>query len=276
MAPKLDINMYIALLKNASKRTAAMCIYCGNENVAATDPWICAFCENAIYAGVAEAALKNKALMKGLESINGYVENNDYKSAADGYNAIIEKNGMPQYLYAAALVNIAYSNDDVAKIRYDRHGFMEENAELRIEASKLMSNAKLLLNRAIFRVASMSGTSMTPDLAFTAFMCAIKSGNLRAARTYSDYLKGVQHLSDYAGMVMSAELGNFDDLYLYANKLLGNKTFVPGAAYYIAWGLFKQRRYNESSKLLEKLLPVAGSRSAAALLKDIERAKSLP
>ncbi len=276
MAARPDINRYLNLLKTVSKRSAMMCIFCGNDNTAYVDPWICAFCESTVYNAIASAAAKDKTLMKSIESINGYVENGEYKPAADLYATIVEKNGNPQYLYAAALLDIAHSNDEVARIRYDRHGFMEENAEHRIEASRLMSNAKLLFNRAIFRIKGLAGTAqITPDMAFTAFMSSIKSGNLRAAKTYMEYLTAVHQLNDYANMVMSAELGRFDDLYRYADKLLDKNVFMAGALYYVAWGMFKQKRYRESERILNALSQVVRSKSVAALLKDIDDTKKI-
>jgi tetratricopeptide (TPR) repeat protein len=257
------------------KRTP--CGYCGNENAAIGDLWICFHCESVNYTSMLGIKLNDPDLQASLSKVNGYLSDGELAKATETFDYIASKYKEPQFLYNSGLLYLQYSNSEIAKIRYDRHGFMEENAVFRESGSKLTSRALMILNKASEMCLRELNTGTSHDyMAYTYFIINIKLGKPNEAKRAIDIIEKFnnKYLATYANMVLSAELGKFHETIEYAGAQLKSGQFSANSFYYIAWSLFKLGKFKDSMQIMDALNKQTQNNSVIALTNEIAKALS--
>lgn len=225
------------------------CRYCGCESLAVGKVCVCSNCEMPVYPGDVHD-------FAGISQIKDMVEGGDYQDAMKAYDSIYQSSKDPAYLYAEALLCIKQSNLQVAGIRYNREGFMEENATMRDAAAKFASTARGMLNDAINAcLPQLKGDRPPLGAAYTTFMCQVKLSNLREAGEASHLLDKIdsEYLGPYSRMVLNLNLNKYDEVVKDAEALLKSDSFSINAIFYIAMAFFDKKNYSESRKLAELL-----------------------
>ncbi len=276
--PAMSAHSYVEIMKLADKMKRELCGYCGSETPGATKIWICSNCESPVYAGFIGQVKMNKTHMEALEQVNGFISSGDYAKAVEEYEKLANANGDPALLYRLGLLCFSYSNNEIKQIRYDRKGFMEENARHRSLSHAMYSKGGLLLNRAAVSLeAEFKKNAMTPLIAFTLFMIYIKLDNMRSARRVLELIerRGDEYLSAYGKMVFDSQIGDYSGSVHNANELLKPDNFSINAFYYIALALFMNRKYKEAAELLDSLGKRVRNNSVDALLSEVRKAIGL-
>ncbi|BCS90716.1 MAG: hypothetical protein ARM1_0173 [Candidatus Micrarchaeota archaeon] len=163
-------------------------------------------------------------------------------------------------LYIKALLEIKLSNIYLKRIAYSKEGFMEENAKLRLEATKLYALAKADIIRFIESVDDASDLAM-----YKKAIAYFKLNNLTAVRYYSNKIDDI-FLKSYLKMLLDLTNGDKKDL---AN--LSEWIFSAGSLngiFYNIIALIKQERIDQADKLF-KVYKDIGSSS------DIEKIESM-
>ncbi len=256
----------------------ATCVYCGHENITAGDVWVCNYCEMAMNSANAMSKLGDGTLQESLKAVNGGISAGNFDAALAEYEKLAAKYKEPQFYYREGLICFQQSNAEVEQVRYDRKGFMEENAVHRANASKIESKAKTILYKAsVLCQTEMKSGIEDPFLGFAYFMINVKIGNLKTAKDGIAVIDkhGNAYLSGYANMVFSAELGRYWDVIAHANALTKSDMFSPNAYYYIAWALFKLRRHRESMHIVRELEKYIKTGSVYALMHDIQKTSTI-
>ena len=270
--PRINVNAYVRGIASLSNAKRQACGYCGNENAAASNVWVCAYCESANFLSTLSLKQSDEALMGALSNAIGAMIDDDYEAAAAEYDKIAVRSPDPQTLYGQAVFYFAYSNNEVASIRYDRPGFMEENAMHREKASAMHSKALRILSKVSYLCdKSAKEAHMDAALGFTFFMASVKMGDLKTARRAIDIIEvyGNTFLGSYARMVFGAELGQYADVVVHAQELLKADNFSPNAYYYTAWALFKYGRANDARRMFRALEGQIQSNSISAMVERL-------
>ncbi len=275
--PSVNVNQYVNIIDKLGTVSRTMCVYCGNNNVPSGDMWLCAYCENANSGSMSSIKLKDTSLVNSLSIVTTAIAKNDFKTAIIEYDKIITRYGEPGYMYNYGLLHFQFSNFLVGAIRYDRKGFMEENSILREQASIVASTAKKILNRAAFMCKTDMSTGKGNDLTmYTMFIISIKLRKMKTARKAIELLNqlGNQYLTTYSEMVFNAEAGRYPELVNYATELVKKGQLSINAFYYIAWALFKDRKYADSKRILDALNKQLQNETIIALSNELEKATS--
>jgi hypothetical protein len=275
----IDTKRYTAMLKEVSINRRVQCEYCGAETVTITDPCFCSNCENILFDSVRASRASGKELMQRVQEASDLAETGDYEGALQEYSKIIVDYNEPQFHYQYALMHISYSNREVASIRYDRMGFMEENAKLREHASKLMSEAKRILNHAsVMCEKSFKAGDYTPVAEHAAFMCYIKLSKFRSANRIKGFMqkRGSQFISRYADMVFYSSIGDYENSLASADMLLRRETFSINAAFYAALAALKLGNPRAAKEIASALEGLVKRDSLSALNNAIMEYDRLP
>ena len=275
--PNINVKSYLHLAEKAAAQERLECCYCGAENFSDKDLWICYNCELANYGVTRAIWMNNKILVGQVAQVNKLIGEDNFAGAATGYEEILGMLAEPEFLYSCALVHKRNSNHEISLIRYDRMGFMEENAAHKENAINESNRAALLLNRASLLLdGRFRGGDRTPSSIFTFFMINIKLGNLKTARRAIDMLKLADnlYLFKYAQMVFNAELLKPEEAANASVELLKAGPSV-NALYYLGWALFKGRRYREAGEILTGIRKYIDTGNIDAMLQNIEKANGV-
>jgi hypothetical protein len=270
----MDFKSYMELLRKLKKLgKTLMCTYCGAETPSLVNMGICSNCESTIHADRSALLGTDPELVKKLDAISKSVEDNDFEAAVKEYGSLKSESDEPSILYAEALAYIKYSNYEVSQISYDRKGFMEENAAHRERGTELMLTAKLLLAKAAEMAAGEIGSGTTsPNLAYTLFLSRLKLGSIRGASEALKQIGGVggSYVAEYAGVVLSASVGRYDDLIKRADLMIKSNFGSLSLLYYVAFALFKKGDVEESAAILKELKGLSKNANIGSLLEEIE------
>lgn len=259
---------YLNVLENAeSKGVIFLCEYCGCETISTSEKAMCSNCECVVATTKAVLERKDSALCGDLAQIRSSIDNKDYKAAIELYGRLASKDE-PQLLYAAALANLKYSNEEIAQIGYDKNGFMEENTIHRANASKLVSNSKRLLTKAIKRGNDeIKQGNNSPNLIYTLFLAELKLGRTKHARSYMQALeKSDRELYYYSLILFGSAIGDYNSVIRLCRPLMTEGKFTFNAYYYMALALFKTGRYAEAQQILVSLKNYVRNENIEALL----------
>ena len=263
-----------ALELAAKNGRVLMCQYCGEESIAIGSVGICSNCELPV-SMEKEALQSNATAFAGISKVKELLEGNDYEGAAAEYNAMYKSGNDPSYLYAEALLRIKQSNSQTAGIRYDRKGFMEENAAFRDNAAKLASMARGLLNDTINACAKQINEQRPPlGMVYLAFLCHMKLSNLREAGVLLQTIEGIDsvYIGAYSRMMLDLNLHRPESVILGAERLLKPGSFSINALFYIAVALFDMKKYKEAKNIIGTLQPHLQNGQTMALASEIEAA----
>ncbi len=271
---KIGMQQYVRLLERAAAGQISKCVYCGNENRTVNDTWICTVCENINYAGT----LRDPNLFPALDNVNQLIDERKYDEALAAYEKIMSQYNEPAYIYRYALLIMEQSNYEVSCIRYDRPGFMEENAVHRERASALHSKWKRIMNKALVacndEIANAGGNQF---LAYTLFILAIKLGKPKTAKRAI----GIQERYNtpsvvaYENMVLSAELGLPHDTEKAAAELIRTMSFPLNAFYYLTWSMVKLGQYQDAAGMSARLSIYIQNDSLRALMQAIKAEREM-
>ncbi len=240
-------------MKIAGSAKAIMCGYCGNENYSDSDLWVCSHCENPNQASLITISLNDPVLMGAIASTNKLLQQNYVRGALAEYEKVTKNYADPGFIYYYALLHIQASNYEVSQIRYDRKGFMEENATHRSAASDFASKARrLLFKTAVVCQKNMAEDQKNPLLPFVLFMASVKLGNLRTAKRAVEQLSQLESplLLKYADMLYNMELGKYDIAASRALEMTKKGFMSINAFYYISLALLKVGRIDMAQTLL--------------------------
>lgn len=265
----MDTRKYVSLLedcKNSGK--LLMCEYCGHETVSTRDLTICSNCESIITTTKPMLEKKDPALLKELQAIIDDTNAMNYSPVIASYDKIILERKEPQFMYAAALANIRYSNHEITLINYNKPGFMEENAVHRDKAAKLISSAKKLLTKSIkLTKDEMIQQNNSLNLTYNLFLMELKLGKAKSANATMQKLKelGNEYLYNYAVMIFEANREKYDAVIKVADTFMKKDRFCTNAFYYLSLALFKKGRLNDAKSILESIKDVIKTESMEAL-----------
>lgn len=251
-----------------------MCGYCGAETVALGGIGMCSNCENMINLSRDTIESVDPALASSLGSIITAMASNDFDSVDKSYDALLAEKRSPQLLYASALARIKHSNYEISQIRYDRKGFMEENAVHRSNASKLMSAARRMLTKGAYMSKStVSKGESSPAVAFSLFLSQLKLGNMRGARYALKLLgkTGDEYSLAYANMLFASSMRKYKEADKYAFKLTTPQSFSINAFFYMAFSMFKRHAFGDARTLLSGISGFIKSSNPELLLEAIDR-----
>jgi hypothetical protein len=242
------------IIESAAKSgTHIICTYCGAETLSVGELVICSNCENMMEYNASAADRSYAGNFTNVQRIKDLVAAKDFKSAVRVWEEIEWAEPEPQMLYAEALFYISYSNYEASLVDYGLAGFMEGNIAHREESLRLYSIAKAKLNSGISSIESeMSGGVSSLPLDYAAFLMHMKLDNLGAAKKYLEDMKGYgdSYVYQYALMVFSAATKDYKKVVDCAMGLCTRERFSMGAVYYLAWGLFKERRKSQARELV--------------------------
>lgn len=251
-----DVTRYMDAIDKAGQGGGILvCRYCGTRNRSAYDHAICIRCEQFVDSTMNMLEAKDPSLLKSLENIDAALDNRDYESAIKEYDPIFSQRKDPGFLYAEALIYIAYSNYETSLIDYDKEGYMEENSVHRLDSIRLMSQAKLLLNKTVYALNSNAGEGDTPNKRYLTFLSQVKLGQLRGAMMNFSALDKPEsnELHSYAGMVFHSANDDIDKALELSTTMIKSGKNVLNAAYYYAFCLFRKNKLKDSARILNRL-----------------------
>jgi hypothetical protein len=272
--PRIDVNLYLNLIRQMDTVQRVVCCYCGKENVAAGNMWVCFHCELLNNYTVLSLKLNDTQLMNTLMLVNDKISDNDYDGAISEYKTLLDRYNEPEYTYNYGLLHIQYSNHEISLIGYDKKGFMEENAALRVKGSALASRAKLILNRASSECQKGMKTGLGSILLdYVYFITNIKLGKAKIARRAIGMMAGYNapFVNNYCEMVFNAETGRYAETAYCAAALLKKGSFSVNALYYAAWAMFKTGRGRDALRIINALGNQVQNSSILALAEAIEK-----
>ncbi len=248
--------------------TKLFCTYCGVETICLGGTGFCSNCEQRLSYTGEQFGAANPEICASITSVAQMLRNMEYDKAASVYDGIAASNRDSGYLYAAAVARILHSNHKISLIRYDRQGFMEQNAEFRNDAAALAAEAKALLAQIIAREAQES----SPRGMYTLFLAHLKLRQMRAANALLERLRlaGDQLASGYAAMLLESALGRYDKALEAAERLVSAESFSINAVFYAARAFYNLRNYAMAGWLTRLALPYMASRAPQYLLADIK------
>ena len=253
--------------------TKLFCGYCGTETAAIGGKGICSNCEMPLEQDRATFSERNAELFQAIASIKSAVEKGDFDGAAKMYGDAFAKYHDPGLLYAESLVRIKQSNAAIAQIRYDRKGFMEENTAHRNEGAQRVSDAKLLLTKAISVCNSAAGTIPANGNAFLLFLCYSRMDMQRAAKNAIGIIEksGNTYLGAYARMAHDAAIRDYAALEKDSETMLSRERFSVNALFYAALAKLKRGDEEGAKRIAKEARKVVKIESLESLQKDIER-----
>ncbi|HIH50614.1 MAG: hypothetical protein ABSE71_01645 [Candidatus Micrarchaeaceae archaeon] len=265
---------FLGALENSNR--TLLCGYCGYEIASIGKSCICTNCESPVFSARREFEARNHTLLEALDSIAAYARDRRYDDAIAGYEKLIALNKDPYLMHAEALLYLQYSNYELAKIQYDRPGFMEENALHRDKSAKLASSSKRLLAKGISAAESEISNGNNSSLTlYSLFLCQMRLEDYRGAQESLKELKsGPKYLSSYASMLFHIGIGHYDAAIADAETLLNEKSFSVNALFYIGFSKFKKGQARDAKKILSALSRVLSNESVEALLKEIAEQES--
>lgn len=271
----MGIGAYSRALESAVKNgRKLMCQYCGEESLAVGRLGMCSSCELPVVSDL-ETLQASTQSFAGIMNIKKLIADNDYDNAAEAYGELYTSSKDQAYLYAEALLRIRQSNMQIAGIRYDRPGFMEENSTLRDNGARLASVARGLLNDAVNACTPQLGEQRAPlGVAYLSFSCHVKLSNLREAEVLQQKIQGIDnsYIGIYSRMVLDTNLGKPESVIGNAERLLKPEAFSINALFYISMALFDMKRYKDSKELLEMLQPHIQNGQTMMLAAEIDAA----
>lgn len=275
----MNTSQYLAVLKSLenSHRTL-LCSYCGCETPSIGGRCICSNCESFVDSTRVALERKNHVLLEMLGNINAYVRDSKYDDAIAVYEKLVSINKDPGLMYAESLLYLQYSNHELAKISYDRAGFMEENSLHRDRAAKLASSSKRLLAKGISIAESeISNGNSSPIILYSLFLCQMKMENYRGAQKSVRELEagGSKYLAAYASMLFHAEIGQYKNAVADAESLLDGKNFSVNVLFYIGLTKFKEGHTKDAKRILVALAGLAPSKEIGAMIAKIEEQESI-
>ncbi len=255
-----------------SSGTSLFCRYCGNETVAVGSKGVCSNCEMPVEQNQKAFSERNAEIFQTAKSIKSAVGKGDFDSAVKVYEEAFAKYRDPGMLYAESLVKIKQSNAAIAQIRYDRKGFMEENTAYRNSGAKLVSEAKLLLFKAISACNAAMAAGPTPGNAYLLFLCYSKIGNARASSNAIGLIEkaGNTYLSMYARMAYDSTVRDYKALERDSEAMLNSENFSVNALFYLALAALRNGNEKYAKSIMEGAKGFVGS-SLTLLQKDMER-----
>ncbi len=271
----MNLKSYGSALDYAAKNgRLLMCRYCGEESTAIGGIAMCSNCELPVNTEK-EALQSNATAFTAISKIKELMENSDYENAAKEYDAVYKSGKDPSYLYAEALLRIKQSNAQIAGIRYDRKGFMEENTAFRDNGAKLASAARGLLNDTINACTKQMNEERPPlGVVYLAFLCHMKLSNLREAVVLLKVIEGIDstYTGAYSRMMLDLNLHKPESVIRNAEQLLKPNSFSINALFYIAVALFDMKRYSDAKSIIVMLQPHLQNGQTMALASEIEEA----
>lgn len=262
-----------ALKSAKSSGVNLFCGYCGTETITINRRGICSTCEMPIEQDKATFSERNAELFQTIMSIKGSMGKGDFDGAAKLYEDAFAKYHDPGFLYAESLVRIKQSNAAIAQIRYDREGFMEENIAYRSKGALLVSNAKLLLSKAINVCNAAIASGLTPGTAYLLFLCYTKMGNQRAAKSALTLVgkSGNAYLAAYAKMMHDAATRDYMALDKDAMEMLVMENFSANAMFYYALATLKRGDMEGTKHIISEVSKVVHIGSIDLLQDELEK-----
>ncbi len=237
---------------------------------------MCTNCESVAYYDSASLSTKDPALAVSLEVIEGATVEGRYDDAIIEYEKLDQYEDDPLFLYAKALAYIRYSNSESANVRYDRPGFMEDNATLMERSLGLASIAKELLAKAIYlaRREKAEGNNSSNNL-YALILAQLKSGDLRGAKYSLDEMGKINTslIYSYAYTLFEARLGNYKRVMERADAIIRSDEVIVNAFFYAGLAMFKLGMREDAKKLLNSISTMIANDSASALIEEIRAAE---
>lgn len=251
---------------------SVMCRICGSHTPVYGDVGICYNCENLIFTNINTSIPQENELAEMLVSYNKKILEEDYANAISEYESLLKKYNMPQYLYMNGINYLKYSNYKISQIKYDRLGFMEENSDYKKESIDLFSQAGLFFNKTISTAKQLlqeKDTALYGTL-YLIFLSYMKLDDLRGGNYYLEKLKNLNDfVFDYSEIIFDSAIENYDGV-LKKSDLMIKKGEIPFTLfYYVAFALFKKRKYKNAQNLLAALHEIIPNSNIGTLLEEI-------
>ena len=252
----MELSEYQRLVERSkSSYTTLVCGYCGEETLCASARSLCSNCESIISTGRTDLVSRNPQLAESLDKIRSATASGDFDTVLYAYTELEKISPVPQMLYCHGLAYVEYSNMFISRIRYDLNGFMESNARARDNGFKMLSEAKRLFAKSAYHSesASLEGNT-SPDLIYNRFLCLLRLGELRRAKTAIDELTAANEhaLADYANLLLHIASAEYNDAAVLADRVAKSENPPINISYYIAFLRFKTGKSN-SLKMLSML-----------------------
>ena len=263
---------YIKVIEEGLRHSrSVMCRTCGSHTPIYGNEGICYNCENLIVTE-RDSLIMGDELARMLDSYNKKIMDGDYADAISEYESLLKKYDMPQYLYMNGINYLKYSNYKVSQIRYDRAGFMEENSDYKKESIDLFSQARLFFNKTITAAKqSLPEKDIASDSAlYLIFLSYMKLDDFRGGEYYLKKLMNLNNfLSDYSEIIFDSAIENYDSILKKCDLMLKKGEFTFTLFYYVAFALFKKRRYKKAQNILAALSKIIPNSSIDTLLDEI-------
>ena len=258
----MRISEWVAIARRGAKSwRTVVCESCGAETLTGGGMAFCSNCES-IVGSEAKTVGQDPALFVSVGAIRAAVLRKDFESAAEIYDQMMKGRRSPQLLYAKGIMYVEFSNYVISKVSYDGNG-MSRNVELRERGAMLASESKKLIAESLG--ISEKEAKDVPDahIFYRMFLCALKLGDLRAAREYSGRISWFDKdgtIASYAKIVLNVQGGLYKEAEMGLDKLVKTKAMIPtaNAFYYAALVAFKtgdkrgaERLINASEGLIE-------------------------
>ena len=270
----MDINEYLDGLKSFEvSNRKVLCKYCGSKTRTRGRICVCSNCE-LINTFMQKNALDSE-LVQWLEQYNEFIEDENYPFAINIYNQIIGIYKTQEYFYVHGINYIKYSNFMVDRIRYDRDGFMEENAAYKKASNEIYYNARLFFYKSMNIVDAQmkSGSSDMIELLYSRLLVQIKIGDMRGA---SDSLERMalsenKYLYDYSNILFNDACNNPKIVLNYIDIMIDNNDDYPITIfYYLAKSLYKNKDYKNADIIIKSLSKLIYGKSILQLSKNVD------
>lgn len=250
----MNIAEYRRLL-DAAKRShqPVVCPYCGEETLSGGGTTFCSNCECLLAQAEGAAIPKSH---EALDQIRSASAKGDYDTILYTYTELEKVSPIPQLWYCHGLAYVEYSNSFVVSIRYDRPGFMEENARLRDNSFKMLAEAKRMFAKAAYHSEkAISDGNMAVELRHTMFLCLLRIGEPRRARQVMDgYVIGTPAaLTGYSDLLLYLSSMEYRQASAIAEKLARAEDAPINAFYYLAFLAFKSGRPKDALLMIDAL-----------------------
>ncbi len=251
------------------------CAYCGTETPSIGGSGMCANCELPLSASMDAVRASKPTQFSYASQISSKTSAGDYDGASKLCDAAYSDTKDSGYMYTKGIIYTKWSNDEAARISYDRSGFMEENTVHRSKATGFAAQARAAFAYVISQAAhSDSSTSADPYLIF---LCQLKLHNLREAAEELKIIKksGKPMQEAYAMMMLELNTGNPEAALKASDLLLKPDLFSINALYYVAEALADKKDYNTSRKLALELMGKLPKAKLKSLIWRIDKASTI-
>ena len=252
----------------AAQGKIATCNYCKTKTLYAGDYCICSGCEAIIYPAKGITDQQVDAL---TSAIHDAYAAQDYDKALQACDGTFSTTKSYWFVYLKGIILISKSNYETALIRYDKPGFMDDNAEHRRLASAIYADARLNLYRSIELAKAASKDSPALSTDYMVAITSIKLGDYTQAKHYIEALEA--HKSslaiNYLKMALFTGLGQYDDALKNATALMNTENFSINAMAYAAHALFKKKRLKEARLLIDNTVKYVSTPSVLSLHETI-------